>query len=73
MFHFLRHILGMDDSSGTTYLFFSGFGSDIGEITLIGALFRIAYKAKQQRERHHQQLKDHIDYKLSKLTEEDSK
>lgn len=71
--HLLKHLLGLENSNATSYLFWSGFGSDIGEITLIGALFRIAYKAKQQRERHHQQLKNHIDYKLSKLTEEDSK
>lgn len=71
--HLLRHLLGLDNGNGMPYLFWSGFGSDIGEITIVGAVFRIAFKAKQQRERHHKQLKEHIDYKLSKLTEEDSK
>lgn len=70
---FIEHILGLNDPSSFWYLFYSGFGSDIGEITLIGALFRIAYKAKQQRDKHHQQLREHIDYKFNKLTEEDSK
>lgn len=38
MWHFLSHCLGLDNSSGSVYLFWSGFGSDLGEVTLIGML-----------------------------------
>ena len=34
----LVHILGMDDLSGRWYGFWSGFGSDIGELGIIGGL-----------------------------------
>lgn len=36
--NWLVHILGIDNMSGRWYGFWSGFGSDIGQITLVGAL-----------------------------------
>lgn len=36
--HWLEHWLGMDNLSGPIYGFFSGVGSDIGELGIIGAL-----------------------------------
>lgn len=32
------HVLGVDDLSGRWYGFWSGFGSDIGELAIVGAL-----------------------------------
>lgn len=36
--NWLLHVLGVDNVSGRWYGFWSGFGSDIGQITLIGAV-----------------------------------
>lgn len=36
--HWLLHVLGVDDVSGRWYGFWSGAGSDIGELALIGAV-----------------------------------
>lgn len=36
--HWLMHVLGVDDVSGRWYGFWSGAGSDIGELALIGAV-----------------------------------
>lgn len=60
--HMLLHLLGLDSATGTWYLFFSGFGSDIAEFALVGAIFRTAYKVRQQHSRHHKEL-------MTKLTE----
>ena len=35
----LAHILGLDNASGAWYLAWSGFGSDLGEFAIVGALF----------------------------------
>jgi len=40
--HWLLHVLGMDNLSGTAYGFWSGFGADIGEVVIIGGLVSIA-------------------------------
>ena len=40
MIHFLRHFFGIDNLSGAYYGFWSGVGSDITELALIGALWR---------------------------------
>jgi hypothetical protein len=37
--HWLSHFLGLDNESGPIYAFWSGFGSDIGELAIIGALW----------------------------------
>jgi hypothetical protein len=34
----LAHVLGLDDSSGRVYLWWSGVGSDLGEVAIVGAL-----------------------------------
>lgn len=39
MFHWLTHILGLDNLSGRWYGWWSGFGSDISEFAIIGALW----------------------------------
>lgn len=36
--HALAHIFGLDDLSGPLYGFWSGIGSDMGEIALIGTV-----------------------------------
>lgn len=35
MTHWLSHFLGLDNGSGPFYLWWSGFGANFGEITLI--------------------------------------
>lgn len=66
--YLLKHLLGLDNSNGVAYLFWSGIGGYI--LVLITAITGFI-KAHKQRERHHQQLKDHIDYKFAKLTDEE--
>ena len=39
MLHWLLHYLGMDSASGPAYLAWSGWGSDIAEVALLGAVF----------------------------------
>ena len=41
MGHWLLHILGLDSASGTAYLAWSGVGSDISEVAILGALVSI--------------------------------
>jgi hypothetical protein len=38
MWHFLLHWLGMDNASGPAYLAWSGWASDLGELTIAAAL-----------------------------------
>lgn len=38
MWHWLMHFLGFDNLSGPWYGFWSGFGSDLGELTLVGGI-----------------------------------
>ena len=38
MLHWLGHILGLDDAAGAWYLWWSGAGSDLGELGIAGAL-----------------------------------
>lgn len=40
----VAHFFGLDNLSGPYYGFWSGIGSDIGEITLIGAALSIWWK-----------------------------
>lgn len=37
--HWLAHLLGLDNMSGPWYGFWSGFGSDLGELAIFGGLF----------------------------------
>lgn len=37
----LLHVLGVDDMSGRWYGLWSGFGSDLGELAIIGGLISI--------------------------------
>lgn len=39
--HWLLHVLGTDNVSGTAYAFWSGFGSDLGEVAIIGGLVSV--------------------------------
>jgi hypothetical protein len=41
MWHWVAHHLGLDNGSGGWYLFWSGFGSDLGYLAGFGALFRV--------------------------------
>ena len=34
----LLHVLGVDNEAGHWYAFWSGFGSDLGEVALVGAV-----------------------------------
>lgn len=36
--HLIAHWLGMDNESGPIYAFWSGFGSDISELAIVGAV-----------------------------------
>jgi hypothetical protein len=36
----LAHLLGLDDTTGRWYLFYSGFGSFMGKLAIIFVLFR---------------------------------
>lgn len=65
----LMHILGLKDGNSAFYLFWSGIGANL--LAIIGGIYGFI-KLKRQRERHHKQLKDHIDYKFSKLTESET-
>lgn len=38
IWHWLLHVLGVDDVSGRWYGFWSGFGSDLSEFGLVAAL-----------------------------------
>ena len=37
----LLHVLGVDNVSGRWYGFWSGFGSDVGEVAIVGGLITI--------------------------------
>lgn len=39
--HWLAHFLGTDNLSGAYYGFWSGFGSDLGEFAIAGALLGV--------------------------------
>lgn len=65
----IQHVLGLKDSNSGFYLFWSGFGAN--SLAIIGGIIGFV-KLKRQRDRHHKQLKDHIDYKFSKLTDEET-
>lgn len=38
------HLLGIDNGAGPWYLWWSGFGSDLGELTILGALASLYWK-----------------------------
>jgi hypothetical protein len=49
------------------------FGNFIADLMTAVPVWIIGYmKLKKQHDKHHQQLKDHIDYRFSKLTEDKS-
>lgn len=37
--HWLAHVLGLDDTTGRWYLFYSGFGSFMGKLAIIGVVW----------------------------------
>lgn len=39
--HWLAHILGLDNGSGPIYLAWSGPGSDLGELAIVGSLVAV--------------------------------
>lgn len=42
--HWLSHWLGLDNASGSLYLFWSGIVGDFSELAIVGALFAIVRK-----------------------------
>lgn len=62
--HPFIHALGHDNSNNAWYLFWSGIGSYM--TIVIGGIIGFV-KLYKQRDKHHRQLKDHIDYKFKKL------
>lgn len=44
--HWLLHVLGVDNVSGPWYGFWSGFGSDLGELAIVGGLVNVASRHK---------------------------
>jgi hypothetical protein len=65
----IQHVLGLKDSNSGFYLFWSGIGANL--LAIIGGIVGFI-KLKRQRDKHHKQLKDHIDYKFAKLTDEET-
>lgn len=41
IWHWLLHVMGVDNVSGPWYGFWSGFGSDIGELAIVGSLLAV--------------------------------
>lgn len=41
---FWLHFFGLDNGSNLPYLFWSGVGSDIGEVTILGAVISMYWK-----------------------------
>ena len=39
MIHGILYWLGIDDTAGRPYAFWSGFGSDLGELAIVGAIW----------------------------------
>lgn len=37
--HLLAHILGLDNPTGLPYLFWSGIGSDLGELAIVAVIW----------------------------------
>ncbi len=35
----MLHILGLDNAAGSWYLFWSGVGSDLGELTIVAVIY----------------------------------
>lgn len=68
-FHWLAHILGLDNATGAWYLFWSGFGGDFAEFVVLVTIIRGIMNLNKKHDRHQQQMKDHIDYKIDKLAE----
>ena len=44
MIHLILHWLGVDNVSGPAYAWYSGAGSDIGELAIVGALLGVLRK-----------------------------
>lgn len=42
--HWLTHVLGLDSASGGWYLGWSGFGSDLAELAIVGGLIGLLRK-----------------------------
>jgi hypothetical protein len=57
--HLIEHWLGMDNLSGPVYGFWSGFGSDVSEVALIGAVFGI-FRRHNCHERHCWRIGRHV-------------
>jgi hypothetical protein len=63
----IKDILGLNGANTTAYLLWSGFlGSNV---FVILAGLKGYFNIKKHQQKHHDQLKDHIDYKFSKLTD----
>jgi hypothetical protein len=41
IWHLLSHIFGLDDLTGPWYGFWSGLGSDLGELAIVGGLISL--------------------------------
>lgn len=60
--------LGLTDPSGPWYLFWSGIGSDIGELTIVAAVLHHLTNTKK----HNESLKRHLDRKFANLTDDET-
>lgn len=67
--HELQTVLGLQNANSKWYLFWSGIGG-YAIVAITGIIGFV--KAHRQRERHTLALKRHLDYRLSKITEEAS-
>lgn len=69
MLSWLEHALGMDNLSGPIYGFWSGFGSDVAEFSLLGVLVaglrsRNCHVHRCWRFGHHEVTVDGVTYKV---------
>lgn len=69
------HFIGANNLSGPAYGFWSGFGSDIGELAIVGGLIGMIRKtAQHHRERIAQSARQHRELvEQAKLHHEESK
>lgn len=68
--NWLFHVFGMYSVDNPYYLFWSGVGGDFAIIGLVAGGFKAVSSVKKHLNRHQEQLKRHIDYKLDRQTEQ---
>lgn len=52
----LSHTTGLDDINGTSYAFWSGIGSDLGELTILGFIINWYHKHREHMKIHREHM-----------------